>query len=186
MDLAHSLLNHNKVDGAELYALNTFIVQGEKKSDLIFNLKPTPQAPKELHLIICETTRRNEHSPLSRIKSLNYGDNLLALKEAEQKGAGDAVLLNTAGDAACTTFGNLYADIGGQLYTPPLKDGAMDGVFRSKAVEKYGVQERTLSRNDLEKHAEGIYIANSVRGFYPAFTINKKTLPKTNQCIKLF
>ena len=41
--------------------------------------------------------RRNSGSPLSRIKSLGYLDNVLALKEALDHGADDALLLNGAG-----------------------------------------------------------------------------------------
>lgn len=35
-------------------------------------------APLPQDFVVCRSTRRNEHSPLSRIKSLGYGDNILA------------------------------------------------------------------------------------------------------------
>jgi branched-subunit amino acid aminotransferase/4-amino-4-deoxychorismate lyase len=46
-------------------------------------------------MTIARTTRRNDHSPLSRMKSLNYGDNLLARREAIERGYGDALMLNS-------------------------------------------------------------------------------------------
>src|SRR5262249_9482625 len=57
--------------------------------------------------VVCRSTRRNEHSPLSRIKSLGYGDNILARREAIERGADDAIMLNTKGHVACATVGNV-------------------------------------------------------------------------------
>jgi len=67
-------------------------------------------------------TRRNEHSPLSRIKALPYLDNVLALSEARAQGADDALMLNTGGTIACGTAANVFAIRGGRLETPPLRD----------------------------------------------------------------
>ena len=56
-------------------------------------------------LIVANSTRRNEHSPLSRLKSLSYGDNILAKREAIERGATDAVLLNCRGDLDAAPLG---------------------------------------------------------------------------------
>ena len=110
---------------------------------------------------------RNERSPLSRLKSLNYLDNVLAAREASEKRADDALLLNTAGNIACTTIANVFAIAGRRLVTPPESDGAMPGILRRMILEtasSLGLDpaEETLARSDLERAGE-VFLTNSVR-----------------------
>ena len=72
---------------------------------------------------------RNEHSPLARVKSLNYLD-VLARHEAETRGPDDALLLNTAGDLACASAANLFLLLDGTLVTPSVTSGALPGTVR--------------------------------------------------------
>src|SRR4030042_484413 len=79
--------------------------------------------------------RRNESSPLSRVKCLSYADNVLARLEARRRGADDAVLLNTAGESCCASAANLFVVKGGALVTPPVDSGALPGVTRRCVME---------------------------------------------------
>ncbi len=97
-----------------------------------------------LHAVVARGTRRNEFSPMSAVKSLNYGDSLLARQEAVARGADEAVLLNTAGRMAECAVANLVALRGGRLVTPPVADGALPGIMRALLVERCGVQETPL------------------------------------------
>jgi len=133
-------------------------------------LPPAENMPSP-NIIIAKSTRRNELSPLSQIKSLQYGDNILAKIEADEKSANDAILLNTAGALTCTTTGNLYVMKDGKLLTPPQKDGVIDGVIRSIALKNGWAEERSLYPEDLE-NAEGLYLSNSLRGIVPISTLN--------------
>ena len=92
-------------------------------------MPPARAAPLSLH--IATVTRRNEHSPLSRVKALPYLDNVLALTEARARGADDALLLNTRGTIACGTIANVFAIRDGRLETPPIADGALPGTMRA-------------------------------------------------------
>lgn len=126
---------------------------------------PNSDALPPPRLIVAQSVRRNECSTLSRIKSLNYGDNILALMEAKEKGADDAIMLNTAGNIACATASNVFVKIGGTLYTPPLSDGAMDGITRQKLLP--GAVEKSLNVNDLGR-AGAIYLTSSILGIRQA------------------
>ncbi|MGQ3672798.1 aminotransferase class IV [Xanthobacter sp. TB0136] len=117
-------------------------------------------APPPARLIIATVTRRNEFSPLSQVKSLNYLDNILARQEATQKGADDALLLNTQGRIAETTIANIFAVIEGRLLTPPLNDGALPGVMRA-AMMGQGAQEASLHLSDLEQ-ADELFLTSSL------------------------
>lgn len=117
--------------------------------------------------LITSGVPRNEGSPLSRLKSLNYLDNVLAAREAAENGADDALLLNSAGNVACTTIANVFAVLGKALVTPPETEGSMPGVLRRIVLEiapSLGLDaaEATLARADLAR-ANEVFLTNSVR-----------------------
>jgi branched-chain amino acid aminotransferase len=120
-----------------------------------------PTRPDNFSAIIATRTRRNEFSPLSRIKSLSYLDNVIALQEAGEHGADDAVLLNVRGNVACFTVANLVARFGRDLVTPPVDDGALPGTVRRRLLERLPITEMSLTAADLE-HADEIVATNSL------------------------
>jgi branched-chain amino acid aminotransferase len=111
--------------------------------------------------VIATTTRRNEHSPLSGIKSIGYLDGILAAREAAKQDADDALLLNGAGNLAEATAANLFLVIGGGLVTPPVHDGAMPGVMRADVIKGLNAAERTLGPGDLSSASEA-FLTNSL------------------------
>ncbi|MBB6253970.1 aminotransferase class IV [Nitrospirillum iridis] len=111
-----------------------------------------PMGPAKL--VVAATTRRNEHSPLSGIKCLNYLDHILARNEAAARGADDAVLLNTEGRVACATAATLFAVVDGALVTPPLAAGALPGTRRAAVLAALGGEERGLDPADLRRATE--------------------------------
>jgi branched-chain amino acid aminotransferase len=100
-------------------------------------------------VIVARSTRRNEHSPLSRIKTTSCLDSIVARIEAARSGADDAVLLNSRGRVAEASAANLFAVIGGRLVTPPIADGALPGVMRGAILEATEAEERSLTVADL-------------------------------------
>ncbi len=104
-----------------------------------------------LSLIVARCTRRNSFSPLSRLKTLNYLDSILARREAAAAGADDAILLNTAGGVAETTATNLILFLDGGWLTPPVGDGALPGIARARLLEAGLIAERSLSVADLAR-----------------------------------
>lgn len=86
-----------------------------------------------------------------RVKSLNYLNNALAVLEAKQRGADDALLLNAAGAIAEAAVANVFALRDGELLTPPGTDGALEGITRRTVLEiapELGIRARvaTLGR----------------------------------------
>jgi len=115
-------------------------------------------------------TRRNEHSPLARVKSLNYLDNILARREAAENGADDAILLNTRGRVAETTIANLFALIDGRVVTPSVAEGALPGIARGLILERLEVAERPLTLAELRRAGE-IVLTNSL-GVRPVVAVD--------------
>jgi branched-subunit amino acid aminotransferase/4-amino-4-deoxychorismate lyase len=127
---------------------------------LLATVAPQSQ-PAPARLILSGTTRRNEFSPLARVKSLAYGDAILARREALAAGATDAVLLNTRGNVACCTVGNIFMRDERGWATPPLGDGPLPGLARARVLNVTGAAERTLTAGDIA-HAREVIVTNSL------------------------
>ncbi len=121
-------------------------------------VKPLEGYPQEYYergmRIIVSAVRSNEGSPLSRIKSTNYLDNLIAKQEARDRGADDALMLNCGGYLAEGASSNLFLVWRGKLATPGVECGLLPGVTRETVMElceEYGLICETafLSLDDL-------------------------------------
>jgi branched-chain amino acid aminotransferase len=118
--------------------------------------------------IIAESTRRNEFSPLSQCKCLNYLDNIIGRQEAEAQGADEALLRNTVGNLAEATASNLFLVIEDRLLTPPVSDGALSGVVREEILED--AEEKTIEPQDISKASEA-FLTNSL-GVRPLISVD--------------
>lgn len=120
--------------------------------------------------VIATVTRRNEHSPLSRIKSLNALDNVLAAQEAARRNADEVLLLNGAGNLAEAAAANLFLVIKDRAVTPPVPDGVLPGVMRADVIKALGAAERSLGPADLAEASEA-FLTNSL-GIRPLVSVD--------------
>jgi branched-chain amino acid aminotransferase/4-amino-4-deoxychorismate lyase len=125
--------------------------------------------------VLAGSTRRNAHSPLSRLKSLAYGDAILARIEAESRGADEALLLNTAGRVACASIGNIFVCLDGAWITPPAEEGILPGLARARLIPLLGAKEQPLAVEALRR-AERLFVSNSL-SCTPARSIDGGDLP---------
>jgi len=129
-----------------------------------------------LTAIIAQATCKNQHSPLSRHKTTNFADSILAKREAQLRGCDEAILLNTAGRLTEATVANLFLVMNGEVFTPSIADGVLPGVIRQKVLElcldlKIPAREQSLTPNDLDV-AEEAFLTNSLLGVMPIRKIN--------------
>ena len=188
---AKNLINENNLASGH-YALSTTISHGSGAQGINPPENPQPQIVMRIsaihdksppiHAIIAKTVKRNEGSPLSRIKSCNYGDNILALKEAKEKGANEAILLNNKENVACSTTGNIFAVFDGTITTPPIEDGVLNGIARRLLIKKYDVKKQSFTQENL-LNAQCIYITNSLRGALPVISLEGADLPSPSLMI---
>ncbi len=74
-----------------------------------------------------------------QVKSLGrYINNILAKMEANRVGAGEALMLNMAGNVAEATGDNLFLVRDGALITPPTSEGALVGITRDAVMKLAG------------------------------------------------
>ena len=114
-----------------------------------------------VRVVTSRLIRRDETSPLSSVKSLNYLPGILARQEAERLGAQDALLLNTHGRVAESTISNLLVATDAGVLTPPVAEGALAGIARQILLERDLVHEAPLSPADLLA-ARGVWLVNSL------------------------
>jgi len=109
--------------------------------------------------IITVSTIRNHPAALSpRIKSLNYLNNILAKIEGLQAGCEEAMMLNHKGEVSECTGDNIFLVSKGELLTPPLNAGILEGITRQAVIdiaEESGIK---VNQTALTKH--DVYIAD--------------------------
>jgi branched-chain amino acid aminotransferase/4-amino-4-deoxychorismate lyase len=114
-------------------------------------------------VVALSAIRRNARSPTSRLKSLNYLDNVLARREAQGEGADEALMLNTAGHVASASAANIFWITDGQLYTSSLGCGVLDGVMRAAVIGAAPVEQVRANLDTLLK-AEAAFLTSSLIG----------------------
>lgn len=147
--------------------------------------------------IVTVSTIRNHAAALSpRIKSLNYLNNILAKIEGLQAGCSEALMLNQKGEIAECTGDNIFLVSRGELLTPSLDAGVLDGVTRRAVLELArgaGIVTRELS---LVKHdvyvADECFLTGTAAEVIPVVKVDSRRIgdgspgPVTRELIKGF
>jgi branched-chain amino acid aminotransferase len=115
--------------------------------------------------------RRNSQSPLSRLKSTCYMENILARMQAKAMGCDEAILLNEQGYLAEGSTTNIFLASNGELITPSLKSGVLPGITREAVLEIARASNiKTLERQvELKEliEAEEAFVTNSILELMP-------------------
>jgi para-aminobenzoate synthetase/4-amino-4-deoxychorismate lyase len=95
-----------------------------------------------------------------------------AWRAAEAQGAFDMLFFNERGEVTEGARSNVFAQIDGQWYTPPLSAGVLPGVMRAHllADPQWAASERTLTLADLQR-ADRLVLCNALRGVLTAVLV---------------
>lgn len=135
-----------------------------------------------IRLITASTRRLGSDGIDPRIKSLNYLNNILARIEANTAGADEALLLNAAGRVAEGSADNVFAVCRDGLVTPPVSEGALDGVTRRLVIELataagIKVVERPMATYDLYTARE-CFLTGTGAELIPVAEVDGRPLPE--------
>jgi branched-chain amino acid aminotransferase len=119
---------------------------------------------------------RNERSAVAGIKTTSYAENVVALAWAHDRGAAEALFLNTRGEVCEGTGSNVFAVLDGRLVTPPLSSGCLAGVTRELVIEWCGAEERVLTPEELAS-ADEVAVSSSTRDVHPVSRLDDRLLP---------
>jgi branched-chain amino acid aminotransferase len=131
-----------------------------------------PTSPVKLKTV---TICRNSCGPSSRLKTLSYIDNIMALDEARAAGFDDAMMLGTTGNLACASSANIIIRYKGANLTPALEDGALAGIVRGKLLTSGQVQEAHISV-DMLANCQSAALTNALIGVRRISAINGSDL----------
>jgi branched-chain amino acid aminotransferase len=113
---------------------------------------------KGLSIVTVATRRTNPAALNPAVKSLNYLNNVMARIEANLANADEALMLNDAGNVAECTADNVFVIKHGQIFTPPITAGALQGITRSIVFEIGGEFDIKVTEADLTRH--DIFVAD--------------------------
>ena len=104
--------------------------------------------------------RVNFNSPLVNIKSCNYLENLLALREAKQRDFNEAVRLNERNEIVSACMANIFWIKNDEIFTPSLETGALQGTTRDFILDNFPVIEKSANLQELQS-ANGIFLTSA-------------------------
>jgi len=133
-----------------------------------------------VHIVVTSVMRNHPKSVDPSIKSNNLLNNVLAMQEAVRQQAYEAILLNHRGELAECSQSNLFAVRNGEVLTPPLDAGLLEGVTRNLIFEVGAdigvpVQETVLTETDLPELDE-LFITSTTREIVPVVRVGTQPI----------
>lgn len=131
--------------------------------------------------IVTASTIRNHPAALNpRIKSLNYLNNILAKMEGLRAGCVEALMLNSKGEVAECTGDNIFLIKRGEVFTPSIDAGILDGITRQAVIELaesngLKVNQCSLTRHDVYV-ADECFLTGSAAEVIPVIKIDERPI----------
>lgn len=151
------------------------------KPTVVIVVRPLPGYPESLYrdgarAVFVEFMRATIGGLDPRIKSSNLLTNQLAYREAQEKGAYEALLKNPEGNVAEGSMSNVFIVERGRIATPPLSAGILEGITRELVIEVAArVEERDFTPAALLR-ADEVFITASARQIVPIVRIDDVTI----------
>jgi len=154
-----------------------------KGPTVVMVVKPLEAIPERSYTdgvaVILSSVRRNPPRALDpAIKSCNLLNNILAVQEAQKRGALEPILLNETGEVAEGASANVFMVKAGVVLTPPLDAGLLPGVTRQVVLElgrSLGVpmREEPVAVKDLLA-ADEAFLTSTLKEVAPIATIDTR------------
>jgi branched-subunit amino acid aminotransferase/4-amino-4-deoxychorismate lyase len=131
--------------------------------------------------------RRNEFSRLSRIKSLNYAENILEKEAAVRQGFAEAIFLNTRGFLCEGCTSNLFWIRDGHVLSPDLTCGLLPGIARRKVIDLCHRLGRPVTLGEFPlidlQQADEIFLTNALMDIMPVSALAGRNFAPAEQPI---
>ena len=150
-----------------------------EKEDLCFFIWVSPvklsrEKLKSVSVRLAQTRRTPNEKP-SFLKMGNYGETLIELRKAKQKGFEDVLFLDNKNSVKECSTSNIFFVKGNKLVTPQLDSCLLEGITRRNFMKFWKfwggiVTERKLALEEV-KHFDAILLTNSIQLIRPCFQI---------------
>ncbi len=98
--------------------------------------------------------------PMQAKASSNYANAALARMEALKDGYDEAIMLNYQGKIAEGSAENIFLASKGEISTPPLSSGILEGITRDSAIKIARSEGITVFERDIDR--EDLYVADEI------------------------
>lgn len=160
------------------------------------SLYPAEYYEKGLEIVTASTLRNHSAALNPRVKSLNYLNNILAKIEGLQAGCVEALMLNSKGEVAECTGDNIFLVSRGDLLTPPIDAGILEGITRDTVIELAKNDGLTVKQIALTRHdvytADECFLTGSAAEVIPVVKVDSRLIgsgkpgPVTRELMKRF
>lgn len=147
---------------------------------VVLTLAPMPVVPARVYIeglsAHVVAGRRNERSMTNGLKTLSYTDAVAGLMAALERGAQEALFLDTEEHCSEASASNLFILSGTVLATPPVSCGALPGITRATVMELaaargLAVREEPFGLDALFR-ADEAFLTSSLRGLAPLVDVD--------------
>lgn len=148
-----------------------------------------PNSPPRWSLVT-STYRIPASDPLSSFKTTNKLVSVMARAEAEEKGADEALIINTNGEVAETAGANLFWIYHDKICTTPTGRGVLPGLTRAVVLEicqtfALPTNKRVIKPEAL-RNAEGIFLTQSALGVIAVVSLDGASVPQSPLVEKIY
>jgi branched-chain amino acid aminotransferase len=197
--VADTLAAWRRADGAGEARVRVVVTRGASRSwdldpascdesHLVVIVTPLGAPPPELYergaaVEVVSVTRNSTTAIDPAIKSGNYLNNVLALREARRRRpeAHEAIMCAPGGSVAEATTCNVFAVVAGELRTPAVEVGILDGITRAKVIALARAHDLPcrevghMSPDEL-RAADEVFLSSTVRGVLPVTRIDGRAV----------
>jgi branched-chain amino acid aminotransferase len=156
--------------GEEEALLRLVVTRGGRRIALVEPLPARPDTARVMTVTYAPTR------VLNGLKTLSYAANMLAGRLAKEAGFDEALLVTPHGRVLEGPTWTFFWAVDGRLRTPPLADGILDSITRTRLLEEIDVDEAPCTLDDVGA-ADEAFIASSVREVMPIAVVDDITLP---------
>lgn len=144
---------------------------------VVMTLHPAPTLENSVGWkLITSSFRMAASDPLSSFKTTSKLLHVMARAEAAEKGADEALLINTDGQVAEAASGNIFWVHADKICTVPAGQGALPGVTRAVVLEicqSLGLPtNQCLIKPEQLRNAQGIFVTQSALGIVPVVSLD--------------
>lgn len=158
-------------DGLDSALIKLSLVRDAVGSRLFVYARPAQPVPAVVGLRFDPNCPINERSILAGHKTHNYMENISLLESARAADYYDVLRVNTIGELAETTIGNIFFVIDGALWTPALETGILPGVIRGEIIALHPATREARFEAEILERAEAVFMTNSSCGILPVESI---------------
>ena len=177
--IAGQLIEQNQMPDAILRVTLTrgpgtrgYTPNGESRPTVVMSLHAAPSLEKTVEWsLVTSSFRIPASDALSSFKTTSKILHVMARAEAAEKGADEALLINTNGEVAEAASGNLFWVYQDKICTTPTGRGVLPGITRAIVLEIcqiLGLQtNKRVIKPEALRNSQGIFVTQSAFGIVP-------------------